>query len=143
MAKRFVKLGPKAKSFADPYSRFKIRKGQVKELKGPAEINSGRIKMALNGGHLQIASTKEYEEYRESLESLGPLVSNKSPKISLADKLEEKTKGEMVEYYKANYEVTEDEVEAFKKLKHAEMVIELVELDKENEDFTEKEKKDE
>lgn len=46
-----VKLGPKANVFHDLSTGITIRKGQVKELNA-YQLNSKRIKSALNSGHL-------------------------------------------------------------------------------------------
>lgn len=54
MIKTKVTLGPKASSFFDPSSRIFIRKGEVIELT-PTQMNSTKIKNALNGGHLIMA----------------------------------------------------------------------------------------
>ena len=159
---KFVKLGPKAGGFTDPYSRFKIALNEVKELKTSQEKFSGKIKAAIRGGHLVVCSQKEYDDYLKSLQSeVKPLevkiktlrdklksleVENKKLKevqedvekdeedkeLTSEEKFNEMTKEEMIKHYKDSYEVREEEVEAFGKLKHGEMVVELLEL--ENED---------
>ena len=157
---KFVKLGPKAGGFTDPYSRFKIALNEVKELKTSQEKFSGKIKAAIRGGHLVVCSQKEYDDYLKSLQSeVKPLevkiktlrdklksleVENKKlkevqedaekdvEKLTSKEKFEEMTKEEMVKHYKDSYEVGEEEVEVFGKLKHGEMVAELLELEKED-----------
>lgn len=159
---KFVKLGPKAGGFTDPHSRFKIHKGEIKKLKTTQERNSGRIKASIRGGHLVSCSQKEYDDYLKSLQSeVKPLevkiktlrdklksleAENKKlkevqedvekdeedKKLTSEEVFKEMTKEQMVKYYKDSYEVAEEEVEVFGKLKHGEMVVELLEL--ENED---------
>lgn len=49
-----VKLGPKAGSFYDSYTKILVRKNEVVELT-PKQMNFPRIKNALMGGHLVMA----------------------------------------------------------------------------------------
>jgi len=134
--KVYVKLGPLAGGFTDPHSRFKILKGQVKQLVTQQEKTSGKIKAAIRGGHLVAVPEKEYEEYLESLkpkaEGVAEKEDNKEP--TLKEKLEELTKAGLLDYYKENYEVDEDQIAAFDKLKHEDRVTELLELDKQSKD---------
>lgn len=128
MARKFVKLGPVAKSFSDYTSDFKILKGQVKELETREQKLSKKIANAIRGGHLNVVSERDYEAY---LESIGEVFEEKVVELSLEEKLEAMTKKELRAYYAQNFEVDEDEVQAFGKLKHTEMVTEILELDKE------------
>ena len=55
----YVKVGPNAESFSDPFSGFNIVKGEVKIL--TAEVkNSPKVKRALTGGHLSMTDEKSY-----------------------------------------------------------------------------------
>lgn len=56
-----VKLGPRAGSFYDPYSKILIRKGEIVELT-PEQMRYPRIKNALNGGHIIMAVEIPVEE---------------------------------------------------------------------------------
>lgn len=49
-----VKLGPKAGSFYDSYTKILVRKNEVVELT-PTQMNFPRIQNALMGGHLVMA----------------------------------------------------------------------------------------
>jgi len=130
-ARRFVKLGEKAFGFADPWSKFNIHKGQVKELETVQHRRSQKIKTALQGGHLEKASDKEFENYQKKLTGKvkSTEVAQDVPSLpSMKEDLEEKTKAELTAFYQENYDVNEDDVTTFKKLKHEEMVDELLEL---------------
>ena len=131
--KKYVKLGPLAGGFADPYSRFKILKGQIKLLESQEERRSGKIKAAIRGGHLVVVTESEYEDWLKSQEKVTKVKEEDIGEPTLAEQLEEKTKAELTEYYKENYEVSDEDVEAFEKLKHPEMVAELVGLAEEAE----------
>lgn len=137
MAKKrtFVKCGKKAFGFADPFSKFNVTRGEVKELTTTQQLKSGKIKNALRGGHLEFATEEEFNAFNKKVEDLK---SGKKPEDEKPEKtkkelfretLEDKTKAQLVEYYGENYQVTDEEVEAFSKLKHGEMVEELLSLD--------------
>ena len=126
--KKYVKLGPKAGGFADPYSRFKILKGEIKELVTQQERRSGKIAAAIRGGHLVAVTESEYNQWLKGNEKVAKDKEDGNDEPTLEDTLVEKTKAELTEYYKENYEVSEEDVDAFEKLKHGEMVAELVGL---------------
>ena len=139
MSKRkLVKCGERALSFADPYSGFNIHGKQVKELETIEQRRSNKIKRALRGGHLEAATEEDFKRYQAFLKKT-VAGTTQSPKEDLptpiptaeeklkAD-LDEKTKAELTEYYKANYQVSDADVAGFEKLKHDEMVEELLEL---------------
>lgn len=69
MAKYFVTVGKKAHVFHDPVTGLTIAKGEVKELTS-AQVNSKRIKSALNGGHL--VYTQEVKPAIEKPSELNP-----------------------------------------------------------------------
>lgn len=122
-AVRYVRLGPKARGFADPYSGFKISGDKIKPLK-LNEQKSGRVISALRGGHLEPVTEAEYKAYIEEQEEalLNPQVEKQPPDFS------EMTKNQLVEHYSQTYDVGEDEVAEFAKLKRSDMVAELEEL---------------
>lgn len=130
MAKTFVKLGPKAGGFSDPYSGFKIHRGQVKELETQEQKTSGKIKAAIRGGHLEKVSEKDYKDYLKSIEKKGkkPTGPVKTKEDILKEELGEMTRAELLEYYKEHYEVDEDEEARFDALKLDERIEELVKL---------------
>jgi len=139
MAKKrtFVKCGKNARCFADPFSKFDIAKGEVKELKSFKQKRSVKMKNALRGGHLELATEEEFLKFQQNL-SEGTL--NKKEDVNPDGKeptfqeiLEDKTKAELVLYYEEKYEVGPEDIEAFKKLKHDAMVAELLDLENEEE----------
>lgn len=125
MPRKFVKLGPVAASFADVYSEFKIHRGQVKELVTQEQRRSKKIANAIRGGHLNTATEAEFEDY---MDSIGATI--EKPELTHTEKLEAMTKKELKGYYEDNFEVDEDEIAAFGKLKQKEMVDEILELEK-------------
>lgn len=129
MKRKFVKLGDKAFSFSDPFSRLTLRKGEIKELETTNQKRSVRIKNALKGGHLEPATEVEFDKYQDSL--LSGTVPSSEKTTTLKDQLAEMTKAELVEYYQSHYEVSEEDLKSFEKLKQKEMVEELVELGEE------------
>ena len=126
--KKYVKLGPKAGGFSDPYSRFKVLKGQIKELVTQEERRSGKIAAAIRGGHLVVVSESEYEAWSNSKIKAEKVKDENPDEPTLEELLEEKTKAELTRYYEDNYQVSEEDVEAFSKMKHPGMVAELVGL---------------
>ena len=127
---KYVKLGPKAGGFSDPFSRFDLNKGVIKKLITSQEKTSGRIRAAIRGGHLVVCTEKEYKEYLQSLEPEVKPKMKKEP--TLEEKFMEETKDSLTQYYKDHYQVTEEEVKVFEGYKHDEMVAELLDLEKED-----------
>jgi len=154
---KYVKLGPKAGGFSDPSTGFKILPKEIKKL-GFKERNSGRIKIAVRGGHLVSCTEKEYETYKESLEEkVEPLeekinilkdqlkdleVENKALKKNgkeeedneptLQESLDLMTNDALNTYYEKNFEVDKAQIKIFKKLNHDDKVAELLDLEKED-----------
>lgn len=130
MAKKrtLVKCGKKAFSFTDPFSKFNIVRGEVKELENSRQLKSGKIKAALRGGHLELATEDELLAFNKKLTEK-PGEEKPEKDLTLREKLEDKTKAELVEYYEENFDVTEEDVEGFKKLKHPDMIEEILALD--------------
>jgi len=114
---RYIKLGSQAESFYDPYSEFGLVRGQVKALEGLAN-ESNAIKNALKGGHLAYASEPEFI-------AAGGEVPEEIPAFTSEYGDDAK---ELLAYYKKNYEVTKEDVVAFKKLSLQQMVDELTKL---------------
>ena len=108
---KFVKLGPKANSFADPVSGFSLRKNETKEL-GPKASVSPRVKRAISQGHLVV-------------------VQKEAIVVEPKGKFAEMTKAELVMYYEETFDVTEVEVEVFSKKPKSEMLAELKTLESE------------
>ncbi len=129
--KKYVKLGPKALSFADPFTRFNISGKQVKELETLEQRRSGKIRRAIAGGHLVVVDESEYLKAQKGLDET---VDEETSEPTLRETLEAKTKKELVAYYETNYEVADEEVDAFSKLNKDDMVEELVELAEEDEE---------
>jgi len=131
--KKFVKCGEKAYGFACAFSQFNISRGQVKELDTLNKRRSNKIKRAILGGHLVEVPESEFEAYQKKMKKVADGVPEKTkdeePKEpTLKETLSEKTKAELSEYYQDNYEVSEEDIAAFAKLKHDDMVDELVDL---------------
>ena len=123
---KYVKLGEKALSFCDPFADdFTINGKLVKKLT-PAQESSPAIQRALAGGHL-VNATKEEFDASEALLSGKPVETDNEP----TDDFEDKTKSELLEYYKETYEVDEDQIAAFDKLDKKGRVAELRKLAKE------------
>jgi len=147
--KKYVKLGSKAEVFHDPYSDLLVNKNHVVLLTGRA-LSSLKVKKALNTGHLVRSSEDEFEEF---ISTKTPVDTNLSDTTSLKKALDSKeaenrelreklalletgdddegdfegmNKTELIEYYQENYEVDDDELTRFKKLKRKEMVNELL-----------------
>jgi len=116
---KYVKLGDKAESFFDPFSRLSLAGKDVKQLTGKA-ISSNRVRVSLLGGHLSHASEAEFIE-----------VGGKVEKESIIETIESKfgtTAEELLAYYKDNFEVKAADIRNFKKLSLQEMVDELIKL---------------
>jgi hypothetical protein len=158
---KFVKLGKKAASFADPYSELTLAGEAVKKLT-PRQQTSPKILRAIQGGHLLPASKEEYDNWedrrisqkkdsvskkidenkklkekiaeleganKELQEALGKDPEEKTPE----EKLKPLNKGELAKYYEETYEVSEEEVKLFGEKNKDDMILLLVELEKENE----------
>lgn len=126
---KYVKLGPKAGGFSDPFSRFDINKGVIKELVTPQEKTSGRIRAAIRGGHLVVCTSKEYKEYMASLEPVEKPKKEEKKDPPPAEKYAGMTKEMLTQYYKDTYDVSEKDVTTFEKYKHEDMVAELLDLE--------------
>lgn len=156
---KYVKLGKKAASFADPYSELTLAGKDVKELT-PKQQVSPKVQRALLGGHLVTATKEEFEtwskkesgfkaevavkktaemnklkteneELKGRIAELEEAMGKKAPEKAPEDKFSGMVEQELIKYYKDNYEVTKEEVATFKKLEKTEMVVELVKLEKE------------
>ena len=114
---RYIKLGDKAESFYDPFSEFGLVRGQVKILEGKTN-ESQSVKNALKGGHLAFANEAEFI-------AVGGEVPEVVPEFTSEFGDDAK---EILAYYKKTYEVTKEDVTAFKKLSLQEMVDELTKL---------------
>jgi hypothetical protein len=117
---RYIKLGDKAESFYDPYSEFGLVGKQVKLLEDNA-AKSNTVTNALKGGHLTFATEAEFV-------AAGGEVPEEIP--AFTSEFGDDAK-EIIAYYKKTYEVTKEDVTAFKKLSLQEMVDELTKLAKE------------
>jgi len=131
--RKFVKLGSKAPAFADPWSRFNIYKGQVKELENLDQKRSNKIRNAIKGGHLETATEDEFNAYQDSLTGkASPKEVEPTKSQELRTELDEMTKASLTQYYQENFEVSKADVKSFEKLTHDEMVDELLELSEED-----------
>jgi hypothetical protein len=107
----YVKLGGKAEVFYDAFSELKVVRGQVVEMNA-VQARSLKVKKALSGGHLQMATEAEFK---------GETAEVASEKVDYT----EMTKAELLKFYKETYDVSEEEVAEFKSKTKDEMVTEL------------------
>lgn len=64
-----IKLGAKAGVFHDPSIGLTLRPGEIVEL-SEAKSRSARIKIALNGGHIVVASEEKVEKVEIDIEAV-------------------------------------------------------------------------
>jgi hypothetical protein len=102
---KYIKLGPNAESFNDPYSELSLAKGEVVVLTPKMEV-SNRVRQGLSGGHLSIASERDYEVFTGKIEP--------EEKETISSKFGS-TAEELLAFYKKTYEVTAKDVKAFNK----------------------------
>lgn len=114
----YVKLGSKAESFNDAYSGLSLAGKEVAILT-PKMSGSGRVKLALQGGHLVVASEAEFKAAKDG----------EFPEIETIESKFGKTAEELTTFYKNTYEVSKKQVEAFKKRSLESMVKELTRLE--------------
>lgn len=110
---KYLKLGSKAQNFFDPISGLNIVGKEVVELPKGFKMNP-RINRAISGGHLVNSNKDEYLEYLA--------LSTPEDEEDVSSELGDMTKSELVDYYKENYEVSEEDLEKFEKLTKAKMV---------------------
>ena len=128
MAKSYIKLGPRAESFSDPVTDLSLAGKEVRELT-PKMASSARIKGAISGGHLSIATEQDYKVFMGIVEK----------EVETIESEFGTNAEELLKYYQDNYEVDKTMVKAFKKLSLQEMVDELTKLEDDEEKGKEKE----
>ena len=125
---KIVKIGEHASFFYDPTSKVQLVPGEVIELNKRQE-HSKKIKKALQGGHLVLASKEEVEAFKNGeplekevdknwLESFDPTDSKAVSKLK-NDELKELIK------YTSDEEYDEDD---FDDMKKADLIAELEEV---------------
>lgn len=125
---KYIKLGEKAISFYDAFSRLKlVNQEQVVELTAK-QLKSPKVRRAIQTGHLTRSDEAGYEKYKAILNGEEP--SKSSDDVDLDD-LADKTKEELVKHYKVTYDVSEEDVKAFSKLNKDIMLAELADLEAE------------
>jgi len=158
---KFAKLGKKAKSFSDPYSKLTLFGKMVVKLE-PKQQVSPKVLRAFQGGHLVSATKEEFNAWeeiaatykkdavikktdtekklRERIEELESknteleealLDPDEKKEKTLEEKLTILSKDGLLEYYKDTYELSPEEIKEFEGLKHPDRVIFLVKLDEE------------
>lgn len=162
MAKKqkYLKMGEKAGCFADPATLVHLSGNEVIKV-STTELRAPKVKKALLGGHLVLAEEEEYNTWVkfEASTRSGPGASaivvnaemkkeNKALKERIAElEAEQEPEKEpdekpffknmnqkaLIKYYKANYEVSEEEVETFEDLELEVKRETLEKLEKENE----------
>ena len=156
---KFVKLGAKAGGFSDPFSRFKIAGEEIKKLTSrertsgriKAAIRGGHLIVVPEKEYEEYLKSlepnpdilgskiKTLEIQIKSLKTQLKTAKGKlkgqreeeeeEKELTLEEKFNEMTRETLVQYYKDTYDVGEEETKVFEKLKHEEMVVELLELD--------------
>ena len=160
---KYVKLGPKASNFSDPYSRLNLAGPEIKRMNQKHQT-SGKVKKAFQGGHLAVATKTEYDEWElineknlrnvsadpdiklrrlqeqlaetkaENAKLVAELKSKKEPDVpTREDELHELNKADLVDLYKDTYELSDEDIEIFTKLTKDGMVEELLKLESETE----------
>lgn len=149
---KYLKLGPKAKSFADQSSGVILSGKMVIEVKQSQTIRA-KVAAALRGNHLEYATEKDFKawlKFRDSkkvktlpnasnkdllkrLEALekenAELVDENAELKIPKDPLLEMTKAELADHYNDGWEVSEEELVDFNKLSKDEMVDFINKLD--------------
>lgn len=137
---KYIKLGEKAESFNSPTDRLHLVKGQVIEL--PAKYSS-KIKNALRGGHITLASEVEFLKSKGETITKSEDEKSTTTKSKKQQKAEEKAKKlkalraqlealgdeELVEYYKSTYSVSGEDIEALEEMETEEKVTYLISLE--------------
>lgn len=112
----YYKLGKTATSFFDPVVKLKIAGKGVGKLTLPP---TRRINNALKHNHIVEATKEEYIAWGKGQDNFERIEqSAQAGKLDLS-KLSSK---QLVTYYEGNYEVSTDDVKAFKKMTHKEQV---------------------
>jgi hypothetical protein len=139
---KYVKLGDKAESFYDPFSKFSIVRKEVKELVGNS-LKSNRVKSAIKGGHLVYASQVEFEKVNSKtpVETKDNTAAGSDTKTGnegntstggSEETIESKfgnNADELVQYYIDTFDVKKKDIEKFKELSLQGMVDELTKLE--------------
>jgi len=120
---KYLKLGSKASTFFDPYSRLNISGNEVVEL-NPKQIKSDFVKKSLAGGHLSVATEAEFLKFKGI-----DKIPEKPKEKKEPGKFDDLTEEELQKYYEDNYQVTKAEIKAFAKLSQEDMVSELTKLE--------------
>jgi hypothetical protein len=119
-------LGKTATNFYCPITKLKVTNGGFSKL----SVNpTKRITNAVKHGHLVEATKVDYEKWTSKQEGLG---SGKLEEDELD--LSAMTNNKLVDYYKLNYKVSEDDVKVFSKLNKEEKVKFLQDDEDEDED---------
>ncbi len=131
---KYVKLGEKASSFFDPFSRLTLAGKQEVVLLDAKALKSNRVKSALKGGHLSYASESEFAEFGGIVpEDTKEKTAKKDEDEDDDEKTIESKYGtnaeELLAYYKKTYEVSKTDIKKFKALSLQEMVDELKKLE--------------
>jgi len=113
-------LGPKASIFYDPQSQVKVLPNQVTEFDGRM---TNRLKIALANGHIVSLNDEDKADLQGKLDAGLPIFTNMN-------------KGDLVQYYADNFEVSDEEVSDFSAKNKGKMVEYL-------EDISEDDNKDE
>lgn len=107
MATKYLKLGKKASSFFEPSLRLKVQQGVPAAFEGKP---TKRLGTAIRMGHVVEIDKATYEK----------LLKAKPEKTAESedqgDIFEKMNSNKLVGFYKANYEVSEEDLKAFKKL---------------------------
>lgn len=123
MASKFVKLGKGASIFYCPVTKVKALPGNPVEVKK----RSKKIDVAISNGHLTEITKEEFEKILSGeATDKGNDNSNDTQKP-----IQKMNNEELIKFYEDTYEVSEEDIEAFKALKKAEKVKFLEDLEEE------------
>jgi hypothetical protein len=149
--KRFVKLGEKASVFFDPINRLKVLPNDIVEVSGMAKFSS-KINAAIKGGHLEVVSEDEYNEWQKANGVKDADNKGNTPKETVKDNFIQPEGDEWMEDYEdyteeslkkltnanlvklAVYHETEMDEKDLAKLSKANLIAEILELTEEDED---------
>jgi hypothetical protein len=128
---KYYKLGKNAASFYDPVLKLKIHGKGVGRLSG---VNpTKRVVNSIKHGHIVETSEDEYNSWITAQSGSQSAIESSSETLDIT-KLDSK---KLTEYYRSNYEASNEDVKVFDKLTKAEKLIFLgndEEVDEETED---------
>lgn len=99
---KYIKLGEKARSFADPTTLFRISGKQVKEVTAAVE-RSKKFMQAKKKGHLETATAEEYENFQKGIANSSS-TNSEEKKVMSTDDLKNLKKDQIVDQILKDFE---------------------------------------